>query len=236
MSRLDSYLVQNNFIDSRTKAQDIIKKSLVCVDGKIVKKTSFIVNEKNVVSVKEHEYFVSRAAYKLKYFLEELELNVKDAVCLDIGSSTGGFTEVLLKNGVKEVSAVDVGSNQLHKKLKDDDRVFSFENCDIRDFKSEKKFDLVVSDVAFISLLNILEDVDRLSLDKIILLYKPQFEVGREAKRDKSGVVLDEKAIQKAMILFEQECKNKGWELVLKSSSKLTGKEGNLEFCYFFEK
>ena len=236
MSRLDSYLVQNDFTDSRTKAQAIIKKSLVSVDGKVVKKPSFVVSDESVVSVKEHEQFVSRAAYKLKYFLEELELDVKELVCLDIGSSTGGFTEVLLKNGVKEVSAVDVGSKQLHTSLKEDDRVFSYENTDIREFKSDKKFDLVVSDVAFISLLNILDDIDRLSGAKIILLYKPQFEVGREAKRDKNGVVLDEKAIQKAMDVFEEACKNKSWKLILKSTSKLAGKEGNLEYCYFFEK
>lgn len=236
MSRLDSYLVQNDFTDSRTKAQGIIKKSLVSVDGKIIKKPSFIVSEKNVVSVKEHEQFVSRAAYKLKYFLEEIELDVKDIVCLDIGSSTGGFTEVLLINGAKEVIAVDVGTNQLHKSLKDDDRVYSYENCDIRDFKSDKKFNLVVSDVSFISILNILDDVNRLSSARIILLYKPQFEVGREAKRDKKGVVIDEKVIQKEMENFEQECENKGWKLILKSPSRLTGKEGNLEYCYFFEK
>ncbi len=236
MSRLDSYLVKNDFIDSRTKAQEIIKNSLVSVDGKIIKKPSFIVDEKNIVSVKEHEQFVSRAAYKLKYFLEELELDIKDAVCLDIGSSTGGFTEVLLKNGVKEVSAVDVGSNQLHKSLKDDDRVYSFENCDIREFKSEKKFELVVSDVAFISLLNILEEINTLSSENIILLFKPQFEVGREVKRDNNGVVTDDKAIKKVMENFEQECEKKGWKLVLKSPSKLTGKEGNLEYCYFFKK
>ncbi len=236
MSRLDSYLVQNNFADSRTKAQSIIKNFLVSVNEKVIKKSSFIVSAQDVVSVKEHEQFVSRAAYKLKYFLEELELDVKDKICLDIGSSTGGFTQVLLKNGAKEVTAVDVGSNQLHKSLKYDERVYSFENCDIREFKSDKKFDLVVSDVAFISLLNILDEIDALACENIILLFKPQFEVGRAAKRDKNGVVIDEKIIKKTKQNFEKECKKKGWKLILKSPSKLTGKEGNLEYCYCYEK
>ena len=139
-------------------------------------------------------------------------------------------------NGVKEVTAVDVGKEQLHKSLKDNEKVFSFESCDIRKFQSDKIFDLLVSDVAFISLLNILDDIDRLSYDKIILLFKPQFEVGREAKRDKNGVVMDEKAILNAMIKFEDACSLKGWKLILKSASKLTGKEGNLEYCYCYEK
>jgi 23S rRNA (cytidine1920-2'-O)/16S rRNA (cytidine1409-2'-O)-methyltransferase len=137
---------------------------------------------------------------------------------------------------VKEVSAVDVGRDQLHKSLLNDERVFSHESCDIREFKSDKVFDIVVSDVSFISLLNILDDVDRLASDKIILLFKPQFEVGREAKRDNHGVVLDEKAIMNAMIKFEDAAMLKGWELIMKSPSKLTGKEGNLEYCYYYEK
>ncbi|WP_366722913.1 SAM-dependent methyltransferase, partial [Sulfurimonas sp. RIFOXYB12_FULL_35_9] len=136
----------------------------------------------------------------------------------------------------REVTAVDVGRNQLHASLKNDSRVHSYEECDIREFKSDKEFDVVVSDVAFISLLNILDDVDRLSKKNIILLFKPQFEVGREAKRDKNGVVTDEKAVLQAMIKFEDACSLKGWKLVLKSPSKLTGKEGNLEYCYCFEK
>ena len=94
----------------------------------------------------------------------------------------------------------------------------------------------MVSDVAFISLLHILDDVHRLANDKIILLFKPQFEVGREAKRDNNGVVLDEKAILNAMIKFEDACELKGWKRILKSASKITGKEGNLEYCYCFEK
>lgn len=236
MIRLDNYLVENNLSDSRTKAQALIKDSKVLVNSKVILKSAFKLSLDDIVTIKEHDNYVSRASYKLKLFLEELNLDIKDLVALDIGSSTGGFTQVLLENGVKEVSAVDVGSNQLHRSLKEDSRVKSFESCDIREFKSDKKFGIVVSDVSFISLLHILDDVDRLASDKIILLFKPQFEVGREAKRDKHGVVLDKKAIEKAMIKFENSCELKKWNLTLKSSSKLTGKEGNLEYCYYYEK
>jgi len=234
--RLDSYLVEKEIVDSRNKAQTIIKEGLVSVNAKIIKKSSFRVEEGDEVSVANYKQYVSRAAYKLLEFLEELELDVTGRVALDIGSSTGGFTQVLLERGVKEVSAVDVGTDQLHKSLREDERVFVYESCDIRKFESEKKFNLVVSDVAFISLLYILDDVDRLAFDEIILLFKPQFEVGREVKRDKNGVVQDKKAILNAMIKFEDACALKKWRLVQKSPSKLTGKEGNLEYCYYFKK
>lgn len=237
MIRLDQYLVESKLAETRTKAQEMIKKGFVSVNAKVMLKSSLKVDEANdKILVKEHKSYVSRAAFKLSAFLDELKLSVKDKVALDIGSSTGGFTQVLLEYGTYEVSAVDVGKEQLHESLKNNKRVHSYESCDIREFKSDKEFNLVVSDVAFISLLNILDDVQRLASDKIILLFKPQFEVGREAKRDKNGVVTDEKAILKAMIKFEDECKLKGWKLILKSPSKLTGKEGNLEYCYCYEK
>ncbi|MDF1877438.1 TlyA family RNA methyltransferase [Sulfurimonas sp. SAG-AH-194-L11] len=234
--RLDNYLVEKKIVDSRNKAQTIIKEGLVSVNAKLIKKSSFKVEEGDDVSVANYKQYVSRAAFKLLEFLEELSLDVQGKVALDIGSSTGGFTEVLLEYGVSEVSAVDVGTEQLHKSLREDKRVHVYESCDIRAYESEKKFDLIVSDVAFISLLHILSDVDRLATDEIILLFKPQFEVGREAKRDKNGVVLDNKAIANAMQKFEDACVLKSWRLVQKSPSKLTGKEGNLEYCYYFKK
>ncbi len=237
MTRLDNYLVDEKIVESRTKAQNIIKDGLVSVNAVVVKKPAFKVDaQEDRVRVEEHKQYVSRSANKLALFLEELSLNIKGSVALDIGSSTGGFTQVLLENGVQEVSAVDVGKEQLHKSLKNDNRVYSYESCDIREFQSDKAFDLVVSDVAFISLLNILDDVERLATKDIILLFKPQFEVGREAKRDNNGVVLDKKAIANAMMRFEGACKLKGWKLMVKSPSKLTGKEGNLEYCYYYKK
>ena len=235
MIRLDNYLVEKNLTDSRNKAQALIKKGLVSVNSKLILKSAFKVEDNDAVEVGEHDNYVSRSAHKLKSFLEELDLDISGMCALDIGSSTGGFTQILLEKNVKEVSAVDVGKEQLHKSLKEDARVKSYESCDIRKFESDEPFELVVSDVSFISLLNILDDVERLACGNIILLFKPQFEVGREAKRDNHGVVTDEKAITKAMIKFEDACKLKGWKLLLKSPSKLTGKEGNLEYCYYYK-
>lgn len=234
--RLDNYLVEKEFVDSRNKAQSIIKEGLVSVNAKCIKKSSLKIEEYDEVTVEEYKQYVSRAAHKLDEFLAELDLDVSKRIALDIGSSTGGFTQVLLERGVSEVSSVDVGTDQLHKSLRDDSRVYVYESCDIRKFESEKVFTLVVSDVAFISLLHILDDIDRLASSEIILLFKPQFEVGREAKRDRNGVVLDNKAIANAMQKFEDACELKKWTLLDKSPSKLTGKEGNLEYCYYFKK
>lgn len=234
--RLDNYLVVKGLSQSRNKAQEIIKAGLVHVDGKLVKKPALQVQENVEVKIEEHKAYVSRAALKLDAFLNEIDLHVKNKTALDIGSSTGGFTQVLLERGVKEVSCVDVGHDQLHHSLRTNERINVYEGCDIRKFASDKLFDLIVSDVAFISLLYILDDVDRLGSKDIILLFKPQFEVGREVKRDKNGVVQDKKAIANAMIKFEDACRLKNWQLVKKSPSKLTGKEGNLEYCYYFKK
>ncbi len=234
--RLDNYLVAKGSVESRNKAQQIIKEGLVCVNEKLMKKPAHKIEADDLVTIEKHKSYVSRAAYKLLYFLEEIDLDVSGKCALDIGSSTGGFTQVLLEQGVSAVSCVDVGHDQLHSSLREDARVKVFEGCDIRKFSSEKEFDLVASDVAFISLLYILDDVERLASCEIILLFKPQFEVGREAKRDKNGVVLDKKAIANAMRRFEDACRLKNWQLVQKSPSQLSGKEGNVEWCYYFKK
>jgi len=235
MIRLDQYLVENNLVDSRNKAQQLIKDSKVSVDKKVITKPSFKVSDELVELDDEHVY-VSRAAYKLKNFLPLLPFDVKGMNALDIGSSTGGFTEVLLMNDVNSVTSVDVGSSQLHEKLLSDERVTSIENQDIREFKSEEAFELITCDVSFISLHHILESINTLSSKYMILLFKPQFEVGKDIKRDKNGVVTDKKAIAAAMLKFEDTCSLMGWNKLLMEASSITGKEGNIEYCYCYEK
>ena len=234
--RLDQYLTQNFNIQSRNKAQEIIKAKKVKIDGKIILKASFNIDETMNIELLEEDFYVSRAAYKLKYFLDEIKLDVKNLNALDIGSSTGGFTQILLENNIKKVTCVDVGSNQLHQKIKDDKRITFFENQDIRTFTSSDKFDIVTCDVSFISILNILNDINRLANDKIIILFKPQFEVGTNVKRDKKGVVKDKKAILNAKIIFLNECKLLAWKLNYNEPSKLEGKDGNEEELFYFSK
>ncbi|AXH10290.1 TlyA family rRNA (cytidine-2'-O)-methyltransferase [Malaciobacter halophilus] len=234
--RLDQYLTKNFDIQSRNKASELIKAKKVQVNNKIVTKPSYIVEELSNIKILEDDFFVSRAAYKLKYFLDEININIKNLNSLDIGSSTGGFTQILLNSYVKGVTCVDVGSNQLHEKIRNDKRIIFYENTDIREFKPNNRFELVTCDVSFISILNILKDINRLSNDKIIILFKPQFEVGREVKRDKKGVVKDKKAILKAREKFLYNTKLLNWNLKYSSYSKIQGKDGNEEELFYFSK
>ncbi len=235
MIRLDQYLVEKDLVDSRNKAQQLIKDAKVSVDKKVITKPSYKVSTE-IVELDDMHVYVSRAAYKLKNFLPLLPFDVKGMRALDIGSSTGGFTEVLLMNDVASVTCVDVGSSQLHQKLLADERVVSVENQDIRDFKTDAGFDLITCDVSFISLQHILESIQRLSRHYIILLFKPQFEVGKDVKRDKNGVVVDKKAISAAMTKFEDSCTLLGWKKQAMEASSISGKEGNIEYCYCYEK
>lgn len=234
--RLDSYLVEHGLVESRNKAQQLIKEHAVSVEGKIIDKVSFDVGEGMRVDVADTEMYVSRAAIKLKGFLPHTEWDLNGMKALDIGSSTGGFTQVLLEKGVSQVTCVDVGSDQLHPSLRSDARVRVCENTDIREFTAPEPFDIVTCDVAFIPLELILESIDRLAKRCMVILFKPQFQVGREVKRDKNGVVKDDKAIGRAMIHFEDACALMGWKMVAKEVAHISGKEGNQEFCYGFIK
>jgi 23S rRNA (cytidine1920-2'-O)/16S rRNA (cytidine1409-2'-O)-methyltransferase len=234
--RLDKYLVEKKLVESRNKARELIKSSKVTVNGEIELKPSKEVGELDDVKITQEKIFVSRAAYKLKNYLEKHGISFEGKKVLDIGSSTGGFTQVSLEFGAKEVFAVDVGKNQMHEILRKNEKVRLFEETDIRNFEAEEKFDAIVSDVSFISLLKILKKIDELANGEIILLFKPQFEVGKEVKRDKKGVVLDKMAIEKARKNFEKECEKLNWKLIRSEESSIKGKEGNIEYLYHYKK
>ena len=163
-------------------------------------------------------------------------LNLAGADVLDVGSSTGGFVQILLQRGAKSVIALDVGSSQLSEILRRDPRVIVRENTDIREFISEKKFDLITCDVSFISLNLILKSLASLAKSALIVLFKPQFEVGAEAKRNKKGVLKDEKAARGARAKFERLCAELGLAVLHASACKITGKEGNQEFFYLLKR
>ncbi|WP_292656494.1 TlyA family RNA methyltransferase [Nitratifractor sp.] len=234
--RLDAFLVDRGEFESRNKAAEAIRAGRVSIGGRQVSKPSHKVGPEDEVAVAEGEDWVSRAAGKLAGYLREHPVAITGKTCLDIGSSTGGFSQVLLHQGAARVDAVDVGRDQLHLSLREDPRVRVYESTDIRDFKPESRYLIIVSDVSFISLSHILPSFARLAEEgaEVILLFKPQFEVGREAKRDRRGVVTDERAIVAAMERFEGETAALGWELLRKVPSTVTGKEGNLEWVYHF--
>jgi len=228
--RLDEYLVKNNFVESRNKAKELIKNEKIKVNEKIITKPSF--NVENVKVEILQKIYVSRAAWKLKNYLEKYDIDFKEKEVIDVGSSTGGFSEVALEKGAKRVVCVDVGSDQLHKKIKESKKTDVFENTDIRNFYSKNRFDMLISDVSFISLIKIFDKLNELAKDEMILLFKPQFEVGIQAKRDKKGVVIDDKAIKNAQINFEKKIKEYNWEILKKEISQIKGKEGNIEYIY----
>ncbi|MCK5293265.1 MAG: TlyA family RNA methyltransferase [Arcobacteraceae bacterium] len=234
--RLDIYLTTFNDIQSRNKASELIKNKKIKIDGVIITKPSFKVEDSMNIEILEDQFYVSRSAYKLKYFLYEIDIDIKNKDCLDVGSSTGGFTQILLQNDPKSLSCVDVGSNQLHKIIKDDNRLNIFENTDIRKFRSTSKFDIITCDVSFISILNIIKDIDKLAKKDIIILYKPQYEVGVNIKRNRAGVVQDKQAVKIQRDKFISVVFNLGWDLKHSSLSKVAGKEGNIEELFYFQK
>jgi len=235
--RLDKYLVEEGYFESRNRAHDAIKAGQVLVDGKKAK-PSLKIDENSVVEVADAKFYVSRAARKLENFLAEYPVDFKDKKALDIGSSTGGFAQIVLENGVESLDCVDVGSDQLHVSLRKNEKLSLHEETDIRDFQSDEAYELITCDVSFISILQITYDIDRLSKigTDIIILYKPQFEVGKDVKRDSKGVVQDLDAIARRKETFEDEAKKLGWEEKYQSESKVTGKEGNQEYLYHFVK
>lgn len=234
--RLDIYLTKHFDIQSRNKSTELIKDKKVKVNNEIITKSSFKVQSTMTIEIIEDEFYVSRSAKKLKYFLEEISIKLENKNCLDIGSSTGGFTQVLLEHNVKNIICVDVGSNQLHDSIKNNKKIIKKENTDIREFKSEHKFEVITCDVSFISMLNIMSNINNLASEDIIILFKPQFEVGSNVKRNQAGVVMDNKAIKIARDKFLKESTILQWHLVYCNVSKVHGKNGNIEELFYFKK
>ena len=207
--RLDDK-VKKLFNISKTKAQKYIREGIVKIDNKIITKPGYILKdlkdeEKNNIEIIEEKnkyIYVSQGALKLKKAVEEFNLQeiLKNNICIDIGSSTGGFTEILLENGVKKVYSIDVGTSQLDEKLKKNNKVISIENTDFRNIQIDKdnKFqndniDTIVGDLSFISLKKIIDKIVEIVPENMILLIKPQFEVGEDIARKYNGVINDKK-------------------------------------------
>lgn len=235
--RVDKYIVEEGYFESRNRANDAIKAKKVKVDGKIAK-ASTKVSENSIVEVENEKFYASRAGRKLESFLADFSINMQNKRALDIGSSTGGFAQIILEQGVSSLNCVDVGSDQLHISLRQNAKVSLHEKTDIRDFTSDTGFEVISSDVSFISILQIIENINSLAQNNttIIILYKPQFEVGKDVKRDSKGVVLDLDAIARRKEEFEAKALSLGWEEAHQALSQLQGKEGNQEYLYAFIK
>jgi 23S rRNA (cytidine1920-2'-O)/16S rRNA (cytidine1409-2'-O)-methyltransferase len=231
--RLDLLLVQRGIAKSRSQAQDLIKRGAVSLHGKPVFKAGHEVSAEETVEVAPIRQYVARSAHKLVAALDRFSLSPAQRTCLDVGASTGGFTEVLLERGAARVFAVDVGHGQLHESLRADPRVISMEGVDARALKPEdlpSPVEAVACDVSFISLLKVLPHVLPLAARGawLVALVKPQFEVGR-ALVGKGGIVKDEAAKRDAAARAAAFIEAAGWTLCGLLPSPIKGQDGNEE-------
>lgn len=240
--RLDVVLTRMGLAKSRTSAQEMIKEGSVSVNGSIISKASEMIDfDSDKISVSDSslvEKYVGRGGFKLETAINEYGIELNGRICLDIGASTGGFTDCMLKNGAKKVFAVDVGTNQLAESLRKDDRVISLEKLDIRKADKEiyEKVDFISIDVSFISLKCVLPELKRFSSENAycVALIKPQFENGK-VKNGKKGVIKDPKVhkrIVEDMCLFATGL---GFSDIKTVPSAILGGDGNKEFLMYFK-
>ena len=240
--RIDVFLTENGYYTSRSKAQSAISNGEVSVDGTVVSKASFEVNGGENIVVKTTSRFVSRAGEKLSHAIDDFKIDVSDLTVLDIGASTGGFTDCLLQNGASHVFALDVGSAQIDKKLINDNRVTVIENFNARYAKKsdfDKEIDMIVMDVSFISQTLIYPAcADILGYGKkMITLIKPQFEAGKKYI-GKGGIVHDRdgKIIKEILEKLDISAKMCGFERIAFTDSPILGGDGNKEYLALFER
>lgn len=239
--RLDVLLVRRGLAESREKAKAIIMTGNVFVKDQREDKAGSTFEEDVVIEVKGTPMkYVSRGGYKLEKAIELWQVPLENRVCMDVGSSTGGFTDCMLQNGASLVYAIDVGTNQLAWKLRQDERVVSMEKTNIRYVTREQVPDPVEFssiDVAFISLTKVLIPVWNLLADggQVVCLVKPQFEAGRE-KVGKKGVVRDQKIHKEVVCMIMTYALALGFRIINLSFSPIKGPEGNIEYLLYLEK
>ena len=235
--RLDLILVERELFETREKAKREIMAGNVIVNEQVETKAGpmFMDNDKLKIRIKDKLKYVSRGGLKLEKAIKTWDLDFKDKLVLDIGASTGGFTDCALQNGAKCVYSVDVGKNQLDWKLRNDERVLSLEEMHIKDLKQEdinnEKVNFIVIDVSFISLTKVIPYFKKFlaKTGKIVMLVKPQFEVGRE-KIGRNGVVENEEYHDEAIKQIISFSKEGGYELLGVEDSPIRGTKGNKEF------
>lgn len=235
--RLDQALVARNLCESRQEAQEIIINGHALVNGCIIKKQTKQVSDTDLLTVSKRRRFVSRGGDKLEgalLHIYENETAINRALsgwsALDVGSSTGGFTDCLLAHGVCLVTAVDVGTSQLHSRLHNDTRIVLFENTDIRNFTTTKIFEIITADVSFIPLEKIIDTIVHLASSGtvLLLLIKPQFEVGKG--NTKKGIVKEEAYIKLVLEKYKNLAEEKHIKDIKVFPSILKGGEGNQEY------
>jgi len=230
--RLDKALVERGLVITRSQADNFIRLGYVFLNKKIVQKSGTMVSDSDEIKLEKKETYVSRAGLKLASVAEYFHLNFQDKIVLDIGSSTGGFTDYSLRHGAKKVFAVDVGTDQLHPSLRSNPKIALYEKTDIRDFYADESIDIIVGDVSFISLREILPHVAENLMNTntmLIAMVKPQFEAGRHQVN--KGIIKNDKVRRQILSDFEDWAR-KYFVVLDKKDSEVAGSKGNLERFY----
>lgn len=233
--RLDKRLTKLNIARTRSQAENLIKLGRIKVDGKRVIKPGIFVRLDSAIKHESDSDFVSRAGEKLASVADKLDLSFKDKVVLDVGSSTGGFTDYAIQQGAKKVVAVDVGTNQMAEKLRTNPKVELHEKTDIRDFSSNEPFDVVLIDLSFISITKVLKSIKSLSNSgtNIVAMVKPQFEAGDKSKH--KGVIKNDTIRRQILSRVEENIKS-DFFIEGKADSEVAGAKGNRERFYLLSK
>jgi len=239
-TRLDKELLNRKMVQSRSQAENFIKLGLVRLNDRKIIKTGYMVSEKDVLQI-EGEQYVSRAALKLASVAGKFRLKFQDKTVLDVGSSTGGFTDYALKHGAKSVIAVDVGTEQLHPSLRVNGKVELHEKTDIRDFVRDNaqelmsRVDMIVADVSFISLTKILPCLHNVTgpRTEFVMMCKPQFEA--QKSQVNKGVIKNSSIRRKILKNFETWLRENQFVIADKSDSQVSGTKGNVERFYLLQ-
>jgi len=238
--RADQYLTTHGHYDSRARAQAAIKAGLVSIDGKRVKKSSEKIKEGAVVTAGKEHPWVSRGGMKLDHALNVFKVDAAGRTALDVGASTGGFSQVLVARGASQVYAVDVGHGQLHADLLNEPKIISMEGQDARSLSPRLLTpppSLVVCDASFISAMKVLEIPLRLASEQaeLITLVKPQFEVGK-VNIGKGGLVKTEELGLRALDSVKQWTERQGWQVIETCPSPILGGSGNMEYLLYAQR
>lgn len=232
--RLDKKLVELGLASTRSQALQYIQAGIVFEGETPLTKAAYKTDGKNL-TVQGDTHYVGRGAYKLLEALQHIDVTLKDKLAADVGASTGGFTQVLLERGAQKVFAIDVGRDQLDARIKNDDRVIDMSGVNIRDVKElPQKLDIVVADLSFISLELVLKPMAELLKPdgELIVLVKPQFEVGKDAL-NKQGVVSDLEKHFATLVKIKKSCESLNLGLMGAVQSSTIGKIGNQEYLYW---
>ena len=231
-ARLDIELAKRGLTQSRSQAENLIRLGQIEVDGRIASKPGQPVGPDSIIKLLASERYVSRAGLKLASVAANFKIDFPDKVVLDIGSSTGGFTDYALQHGASKVISVDVGTDQLHPSLRSDERIELHEKTDIRDFVTDQTIDIIVGDVSFISLREILPHVAKNLMQpstQLVAMVKPQFEAGRGQVN--KGVIKNDKVRRQILADFE-EWSQRYFVVRDKRDSDVAGQKGNVERFY----